>query len=73
MATSDRRTRTLRAPVVTNLLKLGGLAVVIHEEFLRAVPDNLLVGAGIVAIAGVQVVENMLTDFLTRAGKDEED
>lgn len=53
-------------PPIGSTLKLVGAAVVIHEEFIRQVTNNILVGAAIVCIAGVQVIENVLADLVEK-------
>jgi hypothetical protein len=53
-------------PPIANAIKLVGAAVIVNEEFFRHAANNLLIGAAIVCVAGVQVVENIVANLLEK-------
>lgn len=60
----EQRTQPERAGlVVTNLIKLGGVAVVINEVFIEAAIRTEAIGVAALMMAGAQSLETFLTSF----------
>lgn len=57
---SDGERATL---AVTNLVKLGGLVIALHEALFTVEPRSLVIGIAALMMAGAQSFESFLTSF----------